>query len=110
MKKIAIQARQDLESGTVDQELLRILYISYNPLSRSKLFIERSRTLFPSLNCGIASCYLKHLYGRGEIKTGNYKNNPHTFLQIKNIIIDITADQFGGPPVYIGKLKYPWSL
>jgi hypothetical protein len=28
---------------------------------------------------------------------------------IGEIVVDITADQFGGPAVYVGPLAEPWS-
>jgi len=47
----------------------------------------------------------------GEIVQGKYQNENHTFLMLEdNQIVDITADQYGGPKVYVGDLKLPWSL
>jgi hypothetical protein len=33
-----------------------------------------------------------------------------TVLAIGSTIIDITADQFGGPAVYVGPPRPPWEL
>ena len=42
--------------------------------------------------------------------TGSYEGQKHTFLMLDNLVLDITADQFGGPALYVGSLVSPWSL
>jgi len=66
--------------------------------------------LFPKLNCGIASLYIQYKLKHGTIVQGFYNNIPHTFFLLGDNIIDITADQFGGPKIYTGKLKEPWRI
>lgn len=57
-----------------------------------------------------ATVYLNHLFSAGEIVNGKFKGNNHTFLLLdQNIVVDITADQYGGPRVYVGEMKLPWS-
>lgn len=107
---MAYHARVLFELGRVDEQLLETLYNEYCKIDDLALFIKRSQRIFPFGNCGIASLYLKNLLGAGKIICGSYKGNSHTFLSIKSNIIDITADQFGGPKVYIGRLTQPWSF
>ena len=93
----------------VTESLLRTLYLEYHAIPEPDLFFSRAKELFPSLNCGIASVYLKHCFGAGQIVQGSYAGLGHTFLVLDDVIVDITADQFGGPPVYVGPLISPWS-
>lgn len=102
--------RRDFESGKIPKKLLADLYHNYNPSVEIDSFIDEAERLFPALNCGLASVYLQHVIGRGEVVHGSYNDHNHTFLSIGELIIDITADQFGGPKVYIGPLQTPWSL
>jgi hypothetical protein len=111
LKKIAMDARKMFESGLADKKELTELYLEYNKnVEDVDLFIKRAKDLFPELNCGLASVYLQKTLGGGEIINGKYKNKKHTFLLLGNKILDITADQYGGPKTYIGPLKKPWSL
>ncbi len=109
---IIIEARHQFENREVDIQLLKDLYQSYNQLDDIHSFLQHAQELFPSLNCGISSVYLKHRLKIGKIINGSYAGNNHTFLQLNDspIIADITADQFGGPPIYLGQLQEPWSL
>ena len=108
--KIASQARRDLKRKKISDKLLIDLYKKYNPLIDIEKFIEESKKLFPKLNCGLATVYLKHLIQEGEIINGKYEDKNHTFLLLKSkIVLDITSDQYGGPKIYVGKLKKPWS-
>lgn len=106
----AHRARTALARGAVDRELLAKLYQAYNPLEDIDLFIDRSLQLFPALSCGVASVYLQNLVGGGEIVRGSYRGINHTFYRAPcGRIVDITADQFGGPQIYVGSLEAPWS-
>ena len=110
-KNIAIKTRKAFEAKRIDKSILRKLYTQYHPVKNINVFMNRATDLFPNLNCGVASVYLKHVLGKGSIVNGNYSNNNHTFLLLnKKTIIDITADQYGGPKVYVGPLKNPWGL
>lgn len=105
---IAQKIRKEFEEGTVPLPLIEERYQKYNPVE-SEEFFTKAQELFPSLNCGIASVYLQvHLPG-SQIVKGKYKENNHTFLRVNEMIIDITADQYGGPEVYVGPLVSPWS-
>lgn len=111
LKQKAIQARKDFEGKKTDQKTLKKIYKEYNNLKDLDKFIYHSKKLFPKLNCGLASVYLKHKLKSGKIIQGFYKNNKHTFLSLQdNLILDITADQYGGPIIYLGPLEAPWKL
>ena len=52
-------------------------------------FVNKSKELFPKLNCGLTTVYLKRVLGEGEIIQGKYKDENHTFLLIdKEIIVE----------------------
>lgn len=111
-KQIAIEARKELETQSFDAQRLKNIYLKYNKqVSDIDSFFDQAQILFPKLNCGLASIYLQDKLKDGEVINGKYASKNHTFLLIKNhIIIDITADQYGGPSVFVGALKLPWSL
>jgi len=92
----------------VGQELLAQLYKGYTDVGDTTKFISHAKVLFPNGNCGLTSLYLKKEIG-GEIVQGTYGEHNHTFLLVDDTVIDITADQFGGPKVYIGPLRSPWA-
>ncbi len=109
VRLIATKTRQDFENGALDTKLLIDLYQSYNRLKNPREFVTRAQKMFPNLNCGLASVYLKHLFKKGEIIKGKYADESHTFLQLdNNLIVDITADQYGGPPIYVGPITPPY--
>jgi len=111
MKSTIKQIRKDFESQNLDYNKLKNLYLNYNAISDINEFIEKSKSLFPKLNCGLASLYIQDKLKKGKIVKGKYKDYSHTFLLLENnIIIDITADQYGGPKIYMNKLKSPWKL
>ena len=111
LEKEALRIRNEFENRKINYSLLRDLYQKYNRLDDINGFIEEAKEMFPRLNCGLATLYLKNVFKEGEIKRGKYKNEPHTFLILKNnILVDITADQFNGPKVYVGLLRLPWSI
>lgn len=107
---LVAQTRHLFEQRRIDPSLLAHLYQRYHPLTDIKHFIAHSQVLFPKLNCGIASLYLQYLLQEGKAIRGSYKGYAHTYLRLKeNTIVDITADQFGGPPVYIGSPLFSWT-
>jgi len=66
--------------------------------------------MFPKLCCGLATVYLRRcLGGWGVVWQGFYKVTPHTVLVADDFLVDITADQFGGPAIYVGHILYPWT-
>ena len=109
MQEIAQEIRSDFEAGAVDQELLIELYRGYADVGDTARFVNKAKEIFPNGNCGLASLYLKEKLG-GEVIRGKYGEHSHTFLFVDETVIDITADQFGGPKVYIGPLRSPWSF
>lgn len=107
---LAVKARQDIESGKVDKTLLARLYREYNPQVKDlEAFIDYGLAIFPNLCCGIASVYLRHLLGDGEVVQGNFNGQRHTYLLVESKVVDITSDQYNGPRVYIGELITPWQ-
>jgi len=109
IEKTAFETRKQFEIGSIDKQLLIDLYRNYANVGDTVRFVNRASDFFPNGNCGLASLYLKNKLG-GEIVQGRYEEHNHTFLIIDKTVIDVTADQFGGPKVYIGPLKSPWGL
>jgi len=110
LKKLAAEARLAFEADNIAPVLLEDLYTHYNPEVKDVAgFIKKASGLFPTANCGITSLYLQHKLKAGEIINGTYGSNGHTFLLIDTLVVDITADQFGGPSVYVGSLEKPWA-
>lgn len=108
-EEIVSKTRKYFEIGSVDQDLLIEMYRNYTDVGDTAGFVSTAKTVFPNGNCGLASLYLKRELG-GEIVQGKYGENKHTFLVVDDTVIDITADQFGGPKVYVGPLRSPWGL
>jgi len=108
--RTAQSARREFEAGIVDEQLLMTLYSKYASIFDVQRFVRKARELFPALNCGLASMYLQYVLRQGEIVKGKYNGQGHTFLSLGKQIVDITADQFGGPTVYIGPLVSPWAM
>jgi len=111
IKKIAEKARKDFEKSKISKEELAKLYNKYNPDVVAKNFVEEAEKLFPKLNCGLTSIYLKNKILRFKIVKGRYNDYNHTFLLVdKKLIVHITADQYDGPKVYAGPIKKPWTI
>jgi hypothetical protein len=111
IRRIALKARTDMEQHRVDETRLKKEYREYSNTKNIDTFFEKARYLFPKLNCGLASVHLKSEIRKSKIVNGKYGRHNHTFIIInRKIVVDITADQFGGPPVYVGKLEHPWSV
>ena len=110
IKTIAESIRAEFENGTIPLNLVKSLYQSYNPLENIDIFFDEARKLFPKGSCGIASVYLNAQIKGSRIIRGRYNEKKHTFLLVNNNIVDITADQYGGPKVYIGPIVSPWNL
>jgi len=103
--------RSNFERWSIPDNVLVSLYSEYNKEVDNNIFVTKSKNMFPKLNCGLASLYIQKELGEGKIVKGSYMGNPHTFLMLgSEQIIDITADQYGGPKIYIGKIKQPWEL
>lgn len=103
--------RERFEATNLDGEFLAKLYGAYADVGDVKRFVDQALKMFPRLSCGIASVYLQHELGEGTIIQGKYGSHDHTFLRLDDgTIVDITADQYGGPKTYVGELRPPWSL
>ena len=110
IEKLALEIRNEFENNKIDKRLLKNLYQKYNNLNNIDLFVEKSKDLFPHLNCGLVTLYLKYRLSSGEIVQGRYNSQKHTFLLLhKEYVVDITDDQYGGPEVYVGPLTKPRS-
>lgn len=110
LKKKASRVRKQFERGAIPPFVLAGLYDSYNPVTEITRFVSVAQEIFPRLSCGLASTYLRQLLQKGVVVNGTYEGNGHTFLLIDDcLVVDITADQFGGPKVYVGPLQIPWS-
>ncbi|MDP3734085.1 MAG: hypothetical protein Q8R37_02560 [Nanoarchaeota archaeon] len=109
LEKIAMEMREEFETKTIDVKLLEQFFYDYIPLNHCESFIQKSLESFPRNNCSVATVYLKHKIPEGKVIPGWYGLDVHVFLMVDDIIVDITADQFGGPKVYVGPLKYPWG-
>ncbi len=116
IKDMAIDIRRQFEEHEIEDDLLIRLYHDYNPqVEDIKLFVESAKELFPNLNCGLATAYLKECLQMGRIVNGEYNGENHTFLLIENIseepiLVDITSDQYGGPDIYVGPVVAPWTI
>jgi hypothetical protein len=102
--------RRALSSRECDPVVLARLYQRYNPVPDVEAFVGHALRIFPRLCCGLASVYLRHCLKEGVVTCGSYGDEPHSFLLRRDGIVDITADQFGGPEVYVGPLKAPWHI
>ena len=108
VQEIVQEVRKKFERAEIEKSELVRLYSIYNPNVDSSIFVEEAIKIFPKLNCGLASVYLQELLG-GEIVRGYYDGYPHTYLLLSGQVIDVTSDQYGGPKVYVGELKLPWT-
>ncbi len=107
---VAVEIRRELEEQRCDLELLAWLYFQYNAVAEPRLFVERALEMFPRLCCGLASVYAQHRLGGGSVVRGWYGGQRHTFLSCRGCVVDLTADQFLGPAVYVGRLRAPWRI
>ena len=106
-----VATRRDFEANNIDRTTLCKLYSSYASIEDIDLFLLRASQIFPSMNCGVASVLLHDRLKAGKVVYGKYKHHCHSFLLLEDeTVIDITADQYGGPPIYVGALIAPWSL
>jgi hypothetical protein len=127
---IAERTRRDFEIGAITvPHLVEIALINRPNLTDEQLKYLRVGAEggvgnFPDEACQVATDELKHRLGFGKIIDGSYlvsepggheEFSRHEFLDISDpdsaerTIVDITADQFGGPPVYVGEWRRPWS-
>lgn len=114
---IARQARDDLEQRRFSETELVELWQAYYPddADAAAGIVMGALALFPRLSCGLGSGILRSRVGSGEIVDVAYRvggrSLGHTVLRLINgDIMDITADQFGGPSVYVGPAVDPWRF
>lgn len=112
----AIEVRSKFESNAIPYDELAEAWLEYKPSTTDiGSFITHAMMIFPRNNCTLASVYLRKCLGIGDIQKGFYNQYRHavlgvsTALDYNSLIIDITADQFEGPRVYVGPLISPWS-
>ena len=110
----AVLAREGFERQTLDRDVLWLRYCRWNPSAYDEdkdFFLDLAAQSFPVGNCGLASAYLweEVSIGDGQPKSVFYRGEGHTVLLGRIAMVDITADQFGGPRVYIGPMVSPWS-
>ena len=111
IREIASDIRSQFLRKQIDEEVLNRLYHEYNPLENVNLFVGRAEDIFPNLNCGLTAVYLQYVLCCGRVVNGRYEKEDHTFLLVyESVVVDITADQYGGPEVYVGPLQNPWSI
>lgn len=82
IKQIACKAREDFETQIIGETELKQLYQQYNPIDDIDSFMRKAREMFPCLNCGLATVYLKKFFPDGKIVNGKYGRNNHAFLLI----------------------------
>ena len=109
IQAVAERVRMEFNYKKISKGKLSALYFTYNPEVQGDMFVLEAEKIFPKLNCGLTSVYLRNILG-GKVIQGKYDKYRHTFLMVGKQVIDITADQYGGPEVYVGKLKSPWTL
>lgn len=107
--RTVVEVRAAFEAGSYDDGVAAAAYQAYTSVPDIELFLRRARALFPALNCGLCSAYLGSVLRCGSMIHMRYNGHPHTVLAIDSVIVDITADQFGGPPIYVGAVRPPWS-
>ena len=61
VNKKAFIIRNDFEKNKINYTLLKKEYMKYRKIKNIDSFIKRSKVLFPKLNCGLASVYLKNI-------------------------------------------------
>lgn len=107
--RTVVEVRAAFEARSCDNGIAAAAYQAYTSVPDIELFLWRAQVLFPALNCGLCSAYLRSVLSCGSIVHTRYNGHPHTVLAVDNVIIDITADQYGGPPIYVGAARPPWS-
>ncbi len=108
MQDVAENVRAKFEQKLIPKEELAQVYSKYNPWVDGEEFVVEAEKIFPRLNCGLTSVYLQRVLG-GEVVRGQYDGHNHTYLLLDGEIVDITADQYGGPKIYVGEFKLPWT-
>lgn len=127
--RIAERTRHDFEIGAITvPHLTKVALINRPDINKTELEYLQVGTRnavanFPDEACQVATDELRHRLGFGKIIDGSYVvTEPggrkevvrHEFLDLgktdiaEKTIGDISADQFGGPSVYVGEWREPW--
>lgn len=135
LQLLAEEARREWEQDAIDYKLLCKLYrkwVEEFGLTDHRVelddygirsIVQLARHYFPKGCCGVASCWLARKIPDSKLVHGAYQirkkkwfglkvkvtEEPHTWIETGDTIIDITADQFGGPKIYIGPVKEPYK-
>jgi len=109
LARVAAEVRSAFVRRQVDRALLARLYEAYQPIPDVESFVARALCMFPNLCCGLASVALRERLPEATITRGAYAGARHTFVLARGLVVDVTADQFGGPPVYVGPPVWPWE-
>lgn len=109
----ASRTREQFETRSYNWSEIAELYLQYS--GAVELDREHAEAIYPRLNCGLATVALRAMLRAGDMVQGEYEGNNHTFLRIKTrdagqVIADTTADQFGGPDIYAGRMVPPWRF
>ncbi|HVV67264.1 MAG TPA: hypothetical protein VHB72_04330 [Candidatus Saccharimonadales bacterium] len=112
--RVAKEVREGFEQRSFDPEVVWARYCSWVPDARHwdrGKFLDLANTSFPLGCCGLASAFLSKEVdvGYGQPEHIYYKSYPHTVLLGDIAMVDITADQFGGPRIYVGPMVDPWK-
>ncbi len=105
---IAQESRRIFERKEVDLTHLTELYMRFFRKKNAEDMISFSIEMFPNTCCYVATLFLKEQLKGSRYISGGYKRFNHDFLEYRGRILDITADQFGGPRIYVGPLVLPW--
>lgn len=123
--------REDFEQKRITLPYLKPLvekhlsYIADHYQDELAAWIEAWLADFPYNCCELATAVLLDRIGEGVIVYGRYEHEPinaqnmrksHAFwahsepVDEQTLIADITADQYGGPAIYVGDLHHPWTV
>lgn len=137
LHRVSEETRAAFEAGNVSdteiEEAARLYKVASWVTNRSGIYTPLGDR-FPNNSCGHASPVLKRridasgiLSEEAKLVHGGYWHDQtheydewHAFVEVDTTydfdtnrvtqtIADITADQFGGPSVYVGRLVLPWS-
>lgn len=116
LSTVANRARTEFDEKKVERKKLIHLFEKQNPDfgTGADIIVDLHLRTFPFLACELATIYMQYLLQDGEVTSGSYVTPdgivlPHTFLMFDDLTgVDITADQFRGPKVYVGPIVAPW--
>jgi hypothetical protein len=128
---VATQTRHDFKTKALKIHYLQSVidkhlpYIAESYKAGLAQWIEQTIAEYPVNSCELATAVLLDRLQTGKIVYGRYEYKPlgphntrksHSFWSTSDpkneitLIADITADQYGGPPIYVGPLIQPWTI